>query len=366
MPINQLLKFKRELNKIAELAWEEEKTTNYILENIPIKPIQKGFNNKNVGLLYKIGKGNNSILLRADIDALKTKNGIKHICGHSTHMASLMQTLLTTNKLINKLDSKNKSIYFLFQPSEENFPSGAKAFIDENQNLIKKISYAFSIHVRPLMNLDTLGLRDGAIWARGDYFEIKIFGKMVHIKNAPSGIDALEISAKIILFIKALQSKYINKIRVNIGVINGGRQANTVADEALLKGDFRVYDEKFKIKIKLLLEKRLKEIEKETLGKIELSYFDGTPPVINNKQLTLKIMNYLNKNSNFKIISNIELKSFGCEDFAYITNNIPSLDCLIGTGDKYDIHEEICTISDKGTENAFKYFSKIVTWFIKN
>ena len=37
---------------------------------------------------------------------------------------------------------------------------------------------------------------------------------------------------------------------------------------------------------------------------------------------------------------------------------------LIGTGDKYDIHEAKCTISDKGTEAVYQYFSEITNWWL--
>jgi len=346
--------FKQALNKRAELGWQEIRTTRYIAEQLKVKPLVEGLGGKGTGLLYRVGTGDRAILLRADIDALKTSRGVAHTCGHSTHMASLMGTLLYTQSISDLLAQRGKSVYFLFQPAEETFPSGAHAFVAEHGDLLKTVSSAFAIHVRPTMSLGTIGIQPGLLWARGDYMEIEIRGKMVHVKNNRDGIDALYASALVIKQLHAIQNKY-PAIRIGIGVASGGLQANTVADRAILKGDIRLPTEQWQKKIKKILTQMLQSVEKKTNAKIKLHYFDGTPPVTNDHALTNEISRYLSgqRSIPFHTIQSSRLFSYGCEDFAYIAQKVPSVMALIGTGDSHDLHEEKCVISDEGTMNAY-------------
>jgi len=281
-------------------------------------------------------------------------------------MASLMGTFFYAKQRENELTIKNKSLYFLFQPAEETFPSGAHAFISECPDVIARLQSAYAIHVRPQMPIGTIGLQPGTLWARGDYMEIEVKGKMVHIKNNQNGVDAIYASTLIVKGIHSIQSKYPS-VRIGIGVISGGRQANTVADNVILKGDIRILDSIWQSKIKKMLILLVQNVERKTKTQISLHYFDGTPPVINNVHTTALIMTYLKKRSDlpFKIQSSSRLFSYGCEDFAYIAEKVPSTIALIGTGDRYDLHEENCTISDKGTINAHLYFNSIIDWFLQ-
>lgn len=355
----------RDLNQIAELGWNEDETTKYLERIIPIKPIKMGFRDQKTGLVYKVGRGNTSILLRADIDALKTSKGVAHTCGHSTHTAALVYALKHMATQSQSLTAKDKSIYFLFQPAEETFPSGAKAFVDECENIIKQLKYAFTIHVKPLLPLGTIGLEKGAMWARGDYFEIKINGKMVHVKDSFNAIDALESASKLILEIKKIQNKFPQSVRIATGMVEGGRQPNTLADCAYLRGDIRMTKDIYQYPIKKLLNKKCRNIEKEDGTTIQFTYFDGYPAVTNNVKVTDSIIDFLASNTSFTIHQKGNF-SFGCEDFAFISQKVPSVTAFIGTGDKYDLHEENCTISDQGTVNAAEYFKAVIDWFLQS
>lgn len=363
--MKSILKDVRNLNLIAELGWNEIKTTEYLRNVIPITPIKVGFNKLNTGLLYRVGTGKTSILMRADIDALQTSRGVFHTCGHSTHMGSLMHALRYAISQAHLLSAKNKTIYFLFQPAEETYPSGAKAFVNECSDIIDHLSYAFTIHVKPLLPLGTIGLEKGVVWARGDYLEIKVNGKMVHVKDSFHAIDVLESASKLILAIKKIQNRFPNSIRIAIGMIEGGRQPNTLADCAYLKGDIRMTKDSYQDPIKKQLIEVCRKVEHEDGTTVQLTYFDGYPAVANNGKVTNSIINYLVSNRSFTVNQRGNF-SFGCEDFAFISHKVPSVTAFIGTGDKYDLHEENCTISDQGTLNAASYFKAVVDWFLQS
>lgn len=363
--ITSLLHHKKVLNACAEIGWQEVKTSAYIDSVITDSPLQRGFSNLKTGRLFKIGSGKKHILLRADIDGLKTASGVQHTCGHSTHTAALIEAYLYAKLRRELIDKANISLFFLFQPAEETFPSGAHTFLKTCPLLVKKLSAAYAIHVRPLMKINTIGLQPGPLWARGDYMEIEIKGKMVHIKNNLQGKDAIYASSFLIIGIKKLQMKYRN-IRIGIGVISGGIQANTVADNVLLKGDIRLPDDMWQHTIKKDLDTLVQSVEKKTSTKIKLTYYDGTPSLINDRKITQGMVQYLTKYRRipFSLQTN-GLFSYGCEDFAFISQKVPSTVALIGTGDMHDLHEQNCTISDKGTVNSFLYFTSVIDSYIK-
>ncbi len=352
--------YKKFLNEHAELGWQEVKTTEYIKKQLKDRPLKQGFNNTKVGLVYKVGNGKNAILLRADIDALKTAAGVRHTCGHTTHMAALIAAYRYAKRCKKDLNAAQKSIYFLFQPAEETFPSGGNAFVTECPSIINEISAAYAIHVRPLLALGLIGLQKGPLWARGDYMEIEVTGKMVHIKDNEKGIDALLAASHLIQKIKQLQAN-TPSIRIGIGVMEGGRQPNAVADYAILKGDIRLKSDDDQKIIKKKLESICNTVEKHTKARIKLSYFEGCPVVVNNPKLTEEIIRFLPQ---FKVVSE-GMFSYGCEDFSHISQKVPSVIALIGTGDKYDLHQENCVISDQGTENAAAYFQSLIDMYCK-
>jgi amidohydrolase len=363
--MNSILNTARSLDQIAELGWHEYKTTEFLRKNISIKPIKVGFGGRKTGLLYKVGMGNSAILIRADMDALKTSKGVSHTCGHSTHMAALLHAQEYAITLSHELTSQDKSIYFLYQPAEETFPSGAQAFVNECKDIVKKVSYAFTTHVKPLLPIGTIGIEKGSVWARGDYLEIAVKGRMVHVKDSYQAVDALESAAKIILGIKEIQNRYPKSVRIAVGTIEGGRQPNTLADQALLKADIRLTSDELQSKIKKDLARLYKRVEQEDRTTINPVYFDGYPTVHNDNFLTLAFSKYIASHTNL-LVNNKDNFSFGCEDFAFISQLMPSLTAFIGTGDAYDLHEENCTISDQGTLNAALYFKAVVDWFLQS
>lgn len=79
-----------------------------------------------------LGKGEKTLMLRADMDALpiqeetglpfSSKNpGVMHACGHDIHTS----ILLGVTKVLNEIkDEINGNVKFVFQPAEENNPVG--------------------------------------------------------------------------------------------------------------------------------------------------------------------------------------------------------------------------------------------------
>jgi len=135
----QIKQWRHELHAIPEIAFEEFKTAEFVEQKLQsfgltIYPRMAG-----TGVIASITAGNNkkSIALRADMDALpiieKNKldycskhKGKMHACGHDGHTSML----LGAAQYLSQHQNFNGTVYFIFQPAEEN-EGGGKKLVEE-------------------------------------------------------------------------------------------------------------------------------------------------------------------------------------------------------------------------------------------
>ena len=153
--VEQLIKHRRALHQIPELAFDLPLTSQYVYDELmnmgyqPIKMAKTGW------VVYKKGLIEDAILLRTDMDALPVfeqtgvsfqskHQGKMHACGHDGHMAMM----LGFAKWLSQQQDLKKSVVMIFQPAEEG-PGGAKVMIEEG--LFEKFSIraVFGIHLYP-------------------------------------------------------------------------------------------------------------------------------------------------------------------------------------------------------------------------
>ncbi|SFC03124.1 amidohydrolase [Zunongwangia mangrovi] len=156
---DSLVEIRRDFHRYPEAAGEEVKTSAKIIEylqNLGLEIHQNIGGNGVVGIL-KTNKKGKKIAWRADIDALKTdlpdvvsyeseNKGVRHICGHDIH-ASV--ALGIANVLSNIKEQLNGTIYFIFQPAEENW-QGAKAMIEDGLFKFIDPDEIYALHLSPM------------------------------------------------------------------------------------------------------------------------------------------------------------------------------------------------------------------------
>jgi hippurate hydrolase len=182
-----------------------------------------------------------------------------------------------------------------------------------------------------------------------DYFQIKVIGKSVHGAMPSLGVDPIIIGSNIVISLKHIETNEIHtkeSYTLTFGTICGGNTFNVIPDEVLLKGTLRTFDEEVRIYAKNRIVEISNYIAKAYNGRVELSFPTSTPVLINNLKLVTNISNVL-KNNNINVIKTSELdnksKVSGSEDFAYISQKVPSVMlnlCAgnINNGYKYPLH----------------------------
>jgi amidohydrolase len=343
-----IINTRRELHKHPEPAFKENWTHDFIekqLKNLGYKP--KTLNK--TGLIADIGKGKKRIALRADMDALPIKEenslpcksqneGYMHACGHDTHMAML----LGTAKLLSG-EKNPPPVRFIFQPSEEKTPGGAKGMID--QGALKGISEIYAIHIEPESEVGTLTLKSGVMLAAADEMKITIKGKGGHAAEPHKTIDPIYASA---LFINQTQSLVSRKADpkspfvISICTINGGTAFNIIPEEVKMEGTVRTIEKKLWQKAPEWIGNILKALKVSYDIDYELAYQRGYPIMKNDPEKTENLIK-IAKNI-FKNIEIMESPIMGGEDFAYYLQEVPGTFVFMGGANKKKgIHSKLHT-----------------------
>jgi len=156
---DSMITIRRDFHEHPELSGEEYRTSNKIAQYLRSLGMEVKTNVGDygvVGILNGDKKGKR-IAWRADIDALKTNfpdvvdfksenKGVRHMCGHDVHTTI---GLGIANVLSSQRDKINGSVYFIFQPSEENF-KGAKSMIDDGLFDLISPEEIYGTHISPM------------------------------------------------------------------------------------------------------------------------------------------------------------------------------------------------------------------------
>lgn len=324
--------WQKELYLLAELGWQEKKTSAYIEKELGA-PVWK----KKTGLIYSVGTGR-VVFFRAELDGLPTETGVKHVCGHHIHMAALMGAFL----YFKKNPVAGVKILFLFQPAEESYPSGA-AFIEDEYLKKFKVALGFGFHVFPSSQM---GVLFNPIFASADYFQIRLFGHGTHIKNKYSTeLDVVTEAARLAV---KINQKRIRAGIINVGVLRAGEVANRIGAEAYLAGDIRSLSDASGKKLRQYLEDLLAEIRARGV-KIEYYFNQGYPLLKNENRIVRRMAEVLAIDS--------KVSSFAAEDFSLY--RAKTLFLLVGSGNLSELHETDFIVDDRVGGMIFEYWCRI-------
>jgi amidohydrolase len=331
-----LVKLRRELHQYPELAFQEFKTSERIAKELKKLGIdfKKGIGKTGVvGLLNKEKKGK-TLALRADMDALpvleqtnfpyKSKNkGIMHACGHDVHIACVIGAAKILTRLKDELPGKVK---FIFQPSEEVHPGGAKPMIEAGVLRNPDVSGIFGLHCDSAIPVGKIGVREGPTMAQAEDFDITIIGRGGHGARPHDGVDAIVVASQVIQALQTIVSRKINPLEpvvISIGTIEGGSARNIICDKVILKGTARTLNKEIAKKISGLLKEIVSGITKSAGASFELNYYGGYPILINHPKATNLARRSIAQLFGKDAIFEIERPVMGGEDFAYYLQKVP-------------------------------------------
>ena len=337
-------------------GFDIKETLEYVkqeLEKLGYEPEECG----RAGLVALAGgkKPGRVFLLRADMDALPVKeeadvdfpsqNGCMHACGHDMHTAMLLGAARLLKQHEEEIEG---TVKLMFQPAEEIF-EGSHDMIEAGPLKNPEVDAALMIHVMAAMPLPAgtvVVSAPGVSAPAADYFEIQVKGKGCHGSMPNTGIDPLTAAAHILIGLQELHARELamsDQAVLTIGTMNAGTAANVIPDVVTMGGSIRTYDED----TRSYLKQRMTEITEGIAGSFRaqatVTFGSGCPTLKNDGELSRCACKYVKELLGPDRAFSVEelnamsgggqsSKSAGSEDFAYVSQEVPSIMLALAAG----------------------------------
>jgi hippurate hydrolase len=353
----ELVTARRYLHTHAETGFDLKDTLAFVkneLISMGYEPQECG----KAGLVALAGgkKKGKVFLIRGDMDALpvreeadvafRCENGRMHACGHDMH-ATMM--LGAARLLKEHEDEIQGTVKLMFQPAEEIF-EGSHDMIEAGLLKNPDVDAALMIHVMAGMPFQpgTIVVSSPGVSApAADYFEITVQGSGCHGSMPNTGVDPLSAAAHILIALQEIHARELamdDRVVLTFGTMHAGNAANVIPDTAVMGGSIRTFDEETRAFVKKRMTEIAEGIAASFRAKAEVKFGSGCPTLVNDQELSVCAEKYvkelqgaqktftvaqLNARSSGQKSSS---KSAGSEDFAYVSQEVPSIMLALAAG----------------------------------
>jgi len=340
--LNQsMIEWRHHLHANPELGFDEHETAEFIKKLLTQWNVEFQSEIGGTGIVARInrGHGEQSIALRADIDALPIEEtnqfdyrssnpGVMHACGHDGHTTMLLGAI----KHLAEDVEFNGTVIFIFQPNEEH-GKGALAMINDGLFDQFNIDEIYGMHNIPGMPLNTFATRNGIMCASESLFEINIKAQGGHAAVPHMGVDAILVGAEIVNTLQTIVARKIDPaesivVSVTEFITDGSR--NVLPGNATLKGDVRAMNPQTRNLIEQKMQQIVNGIAKTHDVDINFSFESVFIEVVNDKQITDYAVEAAQSVTS-EVQSNCKAKTFS-EDFAHFASHRPASFMLMGNG----------------------------------
>jgi amidohydrolase len=359
-----MVDIRRDLHQHPELGLEEHRTRGRVEEHLGGLGVEYigGLAGTGVlGLLPGAGDGK-VVALRADLDALplhdakdvpyrSTIDGRMHACGHDVHTTILLGA---ARLLKSRLASRPGLVKLIFQPAEETV-GGAKLLVEEGVLDEPRVDAIFGLHVDPGLDVGRFGLKYGQRNASSDNLEITIHGRSCHGAYPAAGVDAIVAAAQVIVALQSIVSRNVDarsSAVLTLGTIQGGNQANIVAQRVHLVGTVRTLDRA----TRELVLRRIRECAEGVAAgmgaRAEVMIDPSFDPVINDNGAVDVVRGCAERLVGGEQVVYFERPNMGVEDFGFYLTHVPGAFYSLGVrneargivapvhNDRFDVDEE--------------------------
>lgn len=369
----QLIKIRRRLHEIPELALEEKETHNFLLnvinsfkqDYLEIKTPEKLLTALLV--LVKGSAPQRTIGYRADIDALpvteKTNlpfsskhSGVMHACGHDIHMTVALGLLNYFSE-----NQPKDNLLFFFQPAEESQSGGKRAYELGIFSGKWRPDEFYGLHDNPELPAGAIGCRMGTLFAGTTEVNIELTGKGGHAAFPQDANDTVVATASLIMQIQTIISRSIDPIQsgvITLGKVEAGTIRNVIAGKSRIEGTIRGLTQQMILDIDERLRDMCEGIARSFNMQVDLELNQGGYwPVENNPKLTKRFIDFMKNN---KAVKFIETKpAMTGEDFGFLLAKFPGTMFWLGVGDDSSLHSATLTPDEKSIQrgiNAIRSF----------
>lgn len=294
---DELVRVRRHLHQNPEPSWAEHQTQAFVAAWLRERGVETK-STAGTGLYTDLGPAQGpAVFYRADMDALpmadlkdpahapwaSRRPGLCHACGHDAHTTIGLAVAAAVHASAELLPMRVRCVY---QPAEEVSPSGAERVATEG--VLRDGVAAFAVHVDPMRDIGTVGLREGVLTSATDTFSIEIEGRTGHSARPWLANDALLAACEITLALQRVVAQKVNPLRtalVHVGRFESGDAPNVIAGIAHLKGVTRCFEPD----VREILEREVRNCAQQVAiafgCQARVIWEAGAPPVRNNGAL---------------------------------------------------------------------------------
>ncbi len=355
----EITEWRRDFHMHPELLFDVHRTAAKVADlcrSFGCDEVVEGIGRTGVVAVIK-GRADGSgrvIGLRADMDALPIKEqtgvayastvpGKMHACGHDGHTAML----LGAARYLAETRNFDGTAVLIFQPAEEGGGGGREMVADGMMERFG-IQEVYGMHNMPGIPVGAFAIREGAMMAAADQFDILITGKGGHAAKPHDCIDPVVVASHMILALQTIASRNVDPLKqvvVSVCVVETDSPAHNVIPQTVkLRGTVRTMD----AAVQDFVETRLREICEGTamaLGaRAEVDYRRGYPVTVNaveNTGYAAAVAKAISPN-----VDTDTAPLMGAEDFSFMLNERPGAYIFVGNGDTAMVHHPAYNFDD--------------------
>ncbi len=340
----EMTAWRRDLHQHPETAFEEVWTSDYIaekLETFGLDEIHRGIAKTGIVAVLRNGTSDRSIALRADMDALDILEandlpyksqipGKMHACGHDGHSTMLMGAA----KYLAETKNFDGTVYFIFQPAEEN-EGGGRVMVEEGLFERFPAEAVYGMHNAPGLPVGEMAMRSGPSMAGYDIFEIIVEGYGTHAARPNQGVDPVVVQAQIVLGLQTIASRNVNPIDsvvVSVTQVHGGDTWNVIPQQVVLRGTVRCFKPEVQDQTKARMRALAESIAIAHDAKATVRYERRYPPTVNDESHMQKCAAVGRSLLGEDKVSTDAPQGMGSEDFSFMLNERPGCYIRLGNG----------------------------------
>ena len=369
----EITAWRQDFHAHPELLFEVQRTAGRVAElcrSFGCDEVVEGIGRTGVVAVIK-GRGPGSgrvVGLRADMDALPIKEqtgvayasevpGKMHACGHDGHTAML----LGAAKYLAETRNFDGTAVCIFQPAEEG-GGGGREMCAEGMMARFGIQEVYGMHNMPGIAVGDFAIREGAMMAAADQFDIVLTGKGGHAAKPQDCIDSVVVAAHVIVALQTIASRGVDPLKsvvVSVCVVATDSSAhNVIPQVVVLKGTVRTMD----LAVQDYAERRVREIAEGTARALgataAVDYRRGYPVTVNAVENTRFAADVAESVSGR--VDRDTAPLMGAEDFSFMLNERPGAYIFVGNGATEMVHHPGYNFDDAAIPYGSSWYAGMV------
>lgn len=338
----EVIAARRDFHAHPEIAFKEVRTSGIVekrLKRLGIKT--KRMAGTGIAGYLDVAGAKKTVALRADMDALPmeekarvsfaAKGPAMHSCGHDAHTAML----LGAAKILAGLGGELRgNVRFIFQPSEEKPPGGAKAMVAEG--VMEGVDEVYGLHVGSQIPSGKIVAEAGAQMANGDSLTVRITGRGAHGASPELSADPVLAACEAVVSLQQVVSRNILPVEpavLSICAIHAGTAYNIIPEISTLKGTVRTFSKNLRRRMPKMISRVLGGIAKAHGVAFEMECERGYDAVVNDAKAAERVRDAAAAMFGKKSLHAMG-PQMGAEDFSEYLKCARGCFFMLGTGNK--------------------------------